>query len=54
MGLDLKSLLAGALGGKLAGEQQPVQVVVTQQTPPAAEPAQDATAASAPAPEQQV
>ena len=51
MGLDLKSLLAGALGGKLVGEQQPVQVVVTQQTPPAAE---DATAASAPAPEQQV
>ena len=53
MGLDLKSLLAGALGGKLVGEQ-PVQVVVTQQTPPTAEPAQDATAASAPVPEQQV
>ena len=49
MGLDLKSLLAGALGGKLAaGAPQPVQVTVTQQ------PTEDAAAASADAPEQQV
>ncbi len=53
MGLNLKSLLTGALGGKLVGEQ-PVQVVVTLQTPPTADAAQDATAASAPTPEQQV
>ena len=36
MGIDLKSLIAGALGGKLAA--QPAQVVVTQQSA-AAEPA---------------
>ena len=49
MGLDLKSLLAGALGGKLAaGTPQPVQVTVTQQ------PTEDAAAASADTPEQQV
>ena len=49
MGLDLKSLLAGALGGKLAaGNSQPVQVTVTPQAQP------DAAAASADAPEQQV
>ena len=35
MGLDLKSLLAGALGGKLAaGNSQPVQVTVTPQAQP--------------------
>ena len=49
MGLDLKSLLAGALGGKLAaGNSQPVQVTVAPQAQP------DAAAASADAPEQQV
>ena len=49
MGLDLKSLLAGALGGKLAaGNSQPVQVTVTPQAQP------DAAAASADTPEQQV
>ena len=49
MGLDLKSLLAGALGGKLAaGNPQPVQVTVTPQAQP------DAAAASADTPEQQV
>ena len=49
MGLDLKSLLAGALGGKLAaGSPQPVQVTVAPQAQP------DAAAASADAPEQQV
>ena len=53
MGLDLKSLLAGALGGKLVGEQ-PVQVVVTQQTLLVADDAPNVAAASAPTPEQQV
>ena len=49
MGLDLKSLLAGALGGKLAaGNSQPVQVTVAPQAQP------DAAAASADTPEQQV
>lgn len=49
MGLDLKSLLAGALGGKLAaGNSQPVQVTVTPQAQP------DAAAASTDTPEQQV
>jgi len=49
MGLDLKSLLAGALGGKLAaGNSQPVQVTVAPQAQP------DAAAASADMPEQQV
>ena len=49
MGLDLKSLLAGALGGKLAaGSPQPVQVTVAPQAQP------DAAAASADTPEQQV
>ena len=49
MGLDLKSLLAGALGGKLAaGNSQPVQVTVAPQAQP------DVAAASADTPEQQV
>ena len=49
MGLDLKSLLAGALGGKLAaGSPQPVQVTVAPQAQP------DTAAASADTPEQQV
>ena len=49
MGLDLKSLLAGALGGRLAaGNSQPVQVTVAPQAQP------DAAAASADTPEQQV
>lgn len=49
MGLDLKSLLAGALGGKMAaGNSQPVQVTVAPQAQP------DAAAASADTPEQQV
>ena len=30
MGLDIKSLLAGALGGKLAGDHQPQVIVVPQ------------------------
>ena len=51
MGLDLKSLLAGALGGKLAADaQQPTQVVI--QTAPAE--TAEAAAAAAPAEEQQV
>ena len=35
MGLDIKSLLAGALGGKLASDSAPQVVVVPQQTPSA-------------------
>ena len=36
MGIDLKSLLMGALGGKLAADSQP-PVVVVPQVPSAAE-----------------
>jgi len=35
MGIDLKSLLAGALGGKLASDNSPQVVVVPQQGSPA-------------------
>ena len=35
MGLDIKSLLAGALGGKLASDNSPQVIVVPQQTPTA-------------------
>ena len=35
MGIDIKSLLAGALGGKLASDNSPQVIVVPQQTPPA-------------------
>jgi len=35
MGLDIKSLLAGALGGKLASDNSPQVIVVPQQTPSA-------------------
>jgi len=31
MGIDLKSLIMGALGGKLMGENQPPVIVVPQQ-----------------------
>ena len=52
MGLNLKSLLAGALGGKLAvGNSQSPQVVITQ---PAQSVSEEAAAASAETPEQQV
>ena len=48
MGLDLKSLLAGALGGKLAAESAPAPQVVIQTAPA------EAAAAAAPTEEQQV
>jgi len=35
MGIDIKSLLAGALGGKLASDNSPQVIVVPQQTPSA-------------------
>ena len=41
MGIDLKSLLMGALGGKLAADNQPQVVIVPQVQNAANEPAEE-------------
>lgn len=54
MGIDIRSLIAGAVGGKLAaGEPSPVQVTVAPQAS-SCDAGKNAAAASAPVPEQPV
>ena len=52
MGIDIKSLIAGALGGKLAAAQ-PTQVIVTPSAPSAADAGKEPAAAAAAAPGEQ-